>query len=213
MRYLIFGDVHGNLPALEKLLKLEKNNYDQIISHGDVVNYGPWSNECVDLLYSLENITCLSGNHEKNYINGEYIGSNEVAQKFFDFCYPKFTQFELIKLYEQSSHIENFEVTHTIHNKYIFPDTDWDEININNNYIIGHSHYQFDRFFGRHRLINTGSVGQNRKNISVAEYLIYDDKLGLVQLKSFIYDCEVVIEKMENENYPTICINYYKNKL
>ncbi len=213
MRYLIFGDVHGNLPALETLLKLEKDNYDQIISHGDVVNYGPWSNECVDLLYNLENIICLRGNHEDNYISGNYSGTNEVAKKFFDICYPGFDRFDLIRQYKERVSIENFEVVHTINNMYIFPDTDWTKFELSCNYIIGHSHYQFDRFKGNRRLINTGSVGQNRKEINKAQYIIYDNKLGLVQLKSFNYNYELVLEQMKSENYPEICINYYKSKI
>lgn len=212
MRYLIFGDVHGNLPALEKLLGLEKNNYDKIISHGDIINYGPWSNECVELLASLHDTVCLMGNHEVNYINGEYSGRNEIAKKFFKFCYPKFTRFDLIKKYKESVSIPHFEVTHTINNSYIFPDTDLDQIDLKCNCIIGHSHYQFDRFKGNHRLINAGSLGQNRKELNVAEYVMYDDKYGLIQLKSFIYDLDLVIKKMESEDYPDLCIDYYRNK-
>ena len=43
MRYLVFSDVHGNLPALEKVLNKE-NKVQGYINLGDVVNYGPWGN-------------------------------------------------------------------------------------------------------------------------------------------------------------------------
>ena len=45
----ILSDIHGNLPALEIVLKKIKN-YSKIIFLGDIVNYGPWSNECVQII-------------------------------------------------------------------------------------------------------------------------------------------------------------------
>lgn len=213
MRYVIFGDVHGNLPALEELLKVEKNNYDQLISHGDIVNYGPWSNECVQLLSTIPGIITLKGNHEINYINGNYSGSNEVAKTFFDFCYPKFSQFELIKEYGTNIHLKDFEVTHTIDNSYIYPDSDLSGFSLDKNFIIGHSHYQFDRNYEGKRIINTGSIGQNRKFINVAEYIVYDDDKNFIELKSFNYNIDTIINKMEQDKYPRLCLEYYQNKM
>ena len=51
----VFGDVHGNIIALEKLFDLEKNQTDLFICHGDVVNYAPWSNDCVAFLENQSN--------------------------------------------------------------------------------------------------------------------------------------------------------------
>lgn len=213
MRYLIFGDVHGNLPALEKLLKTERGNYDVLVSHGDVVNYGPWSNECVELLSGIpEGIVTLKGNHETNFLNGSYNGENITARTFFNFCYPKFTNSEIIKNYGESYDLEDFEVKHTIDDRYIYPDTDLSQFKLVKNYIIGHSHYQFDRFSNGRRIINTGSVGQNRKTINVAEYVMYDDVQKTIGIKSFDYNIDTVINKMESENYPQLCVDYYRNK-
>ena len=52
----VFGDVHGNLIALEKLFEIEKGTTDLFISHGDIVNYGPWTNECIALLKEISKI-------------------------------------------------------------------------------------------------------------------------------------------------------------
>ncbi|WP_029032989.1 metallophosphoesterase family protein [Salinimicrobium terrae] len=212
MRYLIFGDVHGNLPALEELFKFERNSYDQAICHGDVVNYGPWSNECVEFLDTLSDIFLLKGNHEEAFLRGIYPGKNEIAKSFFDFCFPKFIQKEKIRKYGSSFRAGNYVISHTIHQDYFYPDTDLTKYNIKRNSIIGHSHYQFDRKIGEFRIINTGSVGQNRKAINLAEYVIYDDDKDQVKLKSFLFDIDKVIDKMEDDGYPEICLNYYKNK-
>ena len=64
MRILIIGDIHGNLISLEKLLKIEESNYDLLVCHGDIVNYGPWSNECVELLRLKQNSIILNNNFD-----------------------------------------------------------------------------------------------------------------------------------------------------
>lgn len=212
MNYLVVGDIHGNLPALEKMLKIEKGNFDCLISHGDVVNYGPWSNDCVRLLDNLPNTITLKGNHEENVLKGAYTGKNEVANAFFDYCYPRFSEFDIIKRYQESYQLKSFIVKHTINDQYIFPDTDLAEIDLESNYIIGHSHYQFNRKKGNKRIINTGSLGQNRKFLNVAEYILYDQNKNEVQLKAFRYDIDQVIDKMIQEKYPSICLQYYQNK-
>ncbi|GAB3535595.1 metallophosphoesterase family protein [Pontibacter brevis] len=211
MRVLIFGDVHGNLPALEKMLAAA-GTVDKLICHGDVVNYGPWSNECVQLLQSL-GCSCLMGNHEGYFLEGNYPGEHPVARAFFDYCYPQFTQQEIISTYGSCLQLGDYQVQHTVNNKYIYPDTDISELDLKENYIIGHSHHQFsaESASGK-KLINTGSVGQNRKFINVINYVIYDTETAAVELKDLIYNVDVVIDKMKREGYPPVCVDYYANK-
>ena len=210
MRVLIFGDVHGNLPALEIALSRERGNFDRLVCHGDVVNYGPWSNECVQLLAGLDEITLLKGNHEEYFLSGIYPGQNEVARAFFDFCYPFFYHQESILNYASSLVCVDYTVQHTIQNRYIFPDTPL--LSIDKNYIIGHSHHQFKRIVDNFSLINTGSLGQNRKWINVIQYLIYDTDSNTISLKNVVYDHFIIINEMKLRKYPEICVNYYLNK-
>ena len=212
MKYLIFGDVHGNLPALEKLFRIEKGNYGLAICHGDVVNYGPWSNECVEYLDSLSDIVLLKGNHEEAFLSETYPGKNEVAKTFFNFCYPKFERKDNIQKYGSTFRAGGFQVSHTIGDMYLYPDSDLSKFQIKEDFFIGHSHYQFDRRVGDFKIVNTGSVGQNRKIINLAEYVIYDDYKKQVELKSFQFDIGKVIEKMDEEKYPQVCLDYYKKK-
>jgi predicted phosphodiesterase len=210
MRYLICGDIHGNLPALEIMLSKEKSNYDQFICHGDVVNYGPWSDDCVNFLNTIKDPILLKGNHEDYFLKGFYEGTNEIAKTFFDYCYARFSQFELINKYCDSFQIGNYKIQHTILNKYIFFDTKIESID--HDYIIGHSHQQFTRFIGNKRIINTGSVGQNRTFINSIEYIIYDDSKNHITFNNQIYDHQIIINKLVSESYPKDCINYYKSK-
>lgn len=210
MKLLIFGDVHGNLPALETVLKQENGNFDQLVCHGDVVNYGPWSNECVQLLAGLDEIILLKGNHEEYFLSGNYPGHNKVAKAFFDFCHPFFNQQESILTYASSAVCADYIVQHTIQDRYIFSDTE--PLSIDKNYIIGHSHYQFKRIVNNFNLFNTGSVGQNRKWINVIQYLIYDTTANVVSLKNVVYDHLIIINEMKLRKYPEICVNYYLSK-
>ena len=64
MRYGVLSDVHGNLHALQAVVAdLREHGVDRWLCTGDVIGYGPFPNECVDLLASL-GATVVAGNHE-----------------------------------------------------------------------------------------------------------------------------------------------------
>lgn len=209
----IFGDVHGNLIALEKLFKIEKDSTDLFISHGDIVNYGPWSNECIQFLNIQSNCKLLKGNHEHFFLEGNYGGTNTIAKSFFDFCYNIFDKKELVTLksYKDSITIDNYTIQHTIDNAYVFADTPLD-FEVSTNYVIGHSHQQFYRKIGNHFLYNTGSIGQNRQYINQSCYLKIDTDNKKVTLKSFLHNIDKVINQMKVFNYPKNCLEYYLSK-
>jgi predicted phosphodiesterase len=68
MRTLIIGDIHGCYDELQSLLeKFDPRDDDRIFSVGDVINRGPDSDKCVNLLKQL-NARTVMGNHEHWYI-------------------------------------------------------------------------------------------------------------------------------------------------
>lgn len=208
MKVLIYSDVHGNLVAFEKMLAVE-GKCDQYICLGDLVNYGPWSNECLELAISLPNSQFIMGNHEEAFIAGRYPGKNNLVQTFFQQTCKSFRYLREIKKFLNKTTLDNFICTHTILDRYIYPDTD---VKLDNNYLIGHSHYQFHYSNNGFNLYNAGSVGQNRMFINEINYLIYDSESKSIMMKSIIYDIEPVINQMIEEKYPKICIDYYLNK-
>lgn len=209
MKVLILSDVHGNLPALELVLKINFD-VDLIVSIGDVVNYGPWSNECVELLDTLDNVVLLSGNHEKAYLNGYYEGENIIARAFFEHCYPSFTKHNSISNYLEDYYINQSKFTHTIDGKYIYPDS---EINLINDIFIGHSHHLFIKYSNGFKLVNAGSVGQNRTNINEVNFVILDTKDGSIDLCSRNFNSSsLLISEMKKAKYPDICLNYILSK-
>jgi predicted phosphodiesterase len=60
----LISDIHGNLEALEAVLKdIQKNNVTEIYCLGDVVGYGPNPRECIDLVMQCKVV--LLGNHDQ----------------------------------------------------------------------------------------------------------------------------------------------------
>lgn len=207
-RFLVIGDIHGNLPALEMVLARERN-CDKIICHGDVVNYGPWSNECVDLLESRDAL-CLAGNHEIAFSEGAYKGPNQLVKMFTEKCLETFQRRTKIEKYGSQLTLEEYQIQHTIGDLYIFEDTPLEFIR--GNYIIGHSHQQFLRHIGGQVLVNTGSIGQNRRIINRSEYLLYDSDTSTVILKNCTHDVDLLIQEMKRQKFPAMCIEYYLSK-
>ncbi|MEI6083610.1 MAG: metallophosphoesterase [Verrucomicrobiota bacterium] len=68
MRYLVFGDVHGNLAALDAVLNdAQTRGIDGYFFVGDIVGYGPNPIECIDRLFALKQrglLAWVAGNHE-----------------------------------------------------------------------------------------------------------------------------------------------------
>lgn len=207
MNYYFLSDIHGNLPALEIVLKnIEKDS--TIIFLGDVVNYGPWSSECVELIDTIENKILIIGNHEKYYLKPELI-TNTLVKKFYDVTITNFKPFDLISNYLDRYDILSYQCIHTINNEKIFKDT---KVNIRNNFIIGHTHRQYINVVNKFKIINPGSVGQNRDNLNIISYCKLNNK-NFFEFFNIEYNASIVLKKMKYLKYPKECIEYYYSKL
>jgi len=64
MKYAIISDIHGNLQALEAVLKdIKREGADRIFCLGDIVGYGANPRECIEII-EQEEIPCVMGNHD-----------------------------------------------------------------------------------------------------------------------------------------------------
>jgi predicted phosphodiesterase len=64
MRYALISDIHGNLEALEAVLEdIVNRQVDRVLHLGDLINYGPEPDRCVDRIVDL-GINGVAGNHE-----------------------------------------------------------------------------------------------------------------------------------------------------
>jgi len=72
MKIAVFSDIHGNYQALKAILKKIGNDYDEIISLGDVIGLGPDSYECARTLLN-SNVRLILGNHDLYHTRGPEI--------------------------------------------------------------------------------------------------------------------------------------------
>jgi len=65
LRIAFFSDVHGNLPGLKQVLhEIKEREIDTVVCLGDLVQYGPEPEECIELLRNSE-IDCIQGNCDR----------------------------------------------------------------------------------------------------------------------------------------------------
>jgi putative phosphoesterase len=67
MRIAIITDIHGNAPALKAVLSAIDNrkDIDHIYCLGDMIGIGPNSNEVLHMLYSRNDTSMITGNHDE----------------------------------------------------------------------------------------------------------------------------------------------------
>ncbi len=66
----ILSDIHGNLPALEQALEMGgRLGVTRWVCLGDVIDGGPWNNECARLIRDRRIVT-VRGNHDVGFIDG-----------------------------------------------------------------------------------------------------------------------------------------------
>ena len=214
MRIVVFGDIHGNKYPLEYLLKNEKA--DIFVCLGDIVGYGPYNNECLDLVLKKDNISIVRGNHEDMFIKGQVDNNcSQLAKDFFQKSYSFFNKSYVEELNKIPSMIQldNTTFCHTLLNKHIYEDTILDPL-LKGNFFIGHSHTQFLRTNPSGFICNPGSLGQNRNPLKkqIAEYAIYNTEDSSIEFKNFDNKLIDFIEVLRTHNYSSDLIEYYKNK-
>lgn len=164
MRVGIVSDIHCNLPGLQRALEL-MGDIDALFCAGDVVYQYRWSNEVVELLRDL-GAYVVKGNHEEVLFGpaGERLRSQ-----------PNVRRDLLAWLDAQPYRLEvavdgkNVLMTHGSpwppYDEYHYPheavwaraaELDCDVL------IVGHTHFQMARRFGRVLVINPGSAGEPR---------------------------------------------------
>jgi len=74
-RYAILSDIHGNLHALDAVMGDLKDNLDNIVLLGDLIDYGMQSNEVTNYIkdnLSSKIICNIWGNHERAILTHDF---------------------------------------------------------------------------------------------------------------------------------------------
>lgn len=178
----LLSDIHGNLSALKNVIQvLEKEQPDQWICLGDLVGYGPFPGECIDLVREKEMIV-VKGNHDAG-VTGELTLKHfrNPNRKLIEITQNELSRDQISWLQSLPFTVENSEWI-SVHASPIEPES-WEYVqsafrarallnNIEQNIcFIGHTHrpaiisnqlgvQQFKK--GYKYIINPGSVGQSR---------------------------------------------------
>src|SRR5580693_5969847 len=104
MRYLVFGDVHGNLVALEAVLAAARaRGAEAYLFVGDLVGYGPNPLECLERLVPLAECGSMAwvlGNHDL-VVRGDIEPAGYSAEALQTLEWTR-------KLFEGNSEAKNF---------------------------------------------------------------------------------------------------------
>ena len=72
--------------------------------------------------------------------------------------------------------------------------------------------WKFWKYSNKYLLVNVGSVGQNRTNIDIIDYTLWDSESKEIKLCKKKFDSNILINEMISRKYPQICIDYIQTK-
>lgn len=201
MELIVFSDIHGNIYALEKAVKLMKNyNINNYLFLGDMAGYYYHQNECIELLQELPNIISLKGNHDDNFIkimnskkdikvlDEKYGNSYSLLKKRInknsENYFLSLQDYERNKIYEAYHGSPNNYLS-----EYVYPDNKKVSFpTVNTSYLfLGHTHYNMNEKYKDTRIVNPGSIGQPR-DYNSPSFCIVDFKTDNIETVRFEYN-------------------------
>jgi diadenosine tetraphosphatase ApaH/serine/threonine PP2A family protein phosphatase len=193
-------DIHGNLPALEAVLRDAGDRPGAYVLGGDYALFGAWPDETVTALRALPDATWIRGNGERWTAHPEDAPDNEVVQRAIAACRGALgdqTVAELDSLPEQAV-VDGTRYCHASpisDVRSFMPDPADDEPELlagvaEDRLVFGHTHFPFRRVSsGGIELVNPGSVGMPFDGDPRAAYALVHDN-GSVELRRVAYDHE-----------------------
>ena len=226
MRAAFISDIHGNLEALEVVLKyIDEQEIDRIYCLGDVVGYGPNPNECVDLVREKCRVV-LMGNHDYAAIgraNIDYF--NEYARRAAYWTMEQLTDENHAYLTSLPFTHQNDEIimlhaspTNPRHWYYVLSQHEAKiEMNafIQPLCFIGHSHvpviFSESQMFreevficvpGEKYIVNAGSTGQPRDGNPNSCFAVFDDEKRQIEYIRLKYNIQKTHKKIIKAGLP-----------
>ena len=209
-------DIHGNIDALDAVLhELEHEAVDVIAIGGDIA-WGAFPAEAADRVQSLGQRTLfIRGNADRELVVPVETTEPSWIDEVTTWCQAQLTE-------SQKTFLSELPLTQTVNagglGEVLFchatPRSD-DEIftAITPNeevaailseaeqelIVCGHTHTQFDRRIGNHRVVNAGSVGMPYEDAPGAYWAIISDE---VELRRTVYDFEAAARRMRKSHCP-----------
>lgn len=227
MKIAVISDIHGNIFALNAVLKaIKKQDVTYTICLGDLVGYGCNPNEVIERLRN-EKIPCIKGNYDASVVDKDYtfIRENEVNSFSLPWAIKNVTN-ENIKFLKELPNTITLEFNNKkiqfVHgsprriNEYLTEDYEKiDEVINEFNYdvlVCAHTHIPYVKIINSKIIINDGSVGKPKNGTPNATYLIIDitDDNLTPEIHSVSYDYKEIMNTMKNLNFPEKLIKSYE---
>ncbi|MDN3694562.1 metallophosphoesterase [Chryseobacterium tructae] len=238
----VFSDIHGNLPALEVVLKdIEQRGISQRFCLGDLVDFAPWGNEVIERIKSL-NIPCILGNHDERIAFDLPVfplskhSEEETEARFIAIDHSKkhITEENKKFLSELPFHLKlnykignkhwNIQLVHSSlesNDTYLY-ESENDEVFMNiledskaNVVIMGHTHLSFTKQFENKKwAINCGSVGRSKEENRLASYVILtlDEEKIIPEMVQLSYPIEETARQIKESGIPNYYADFLRNK-
>jgi putative phosphoesterase len=96
MRIVVITDIHANLPALDAMLEvIRQDRYEEIFHTGDAIGIGPYPNECLERLLNTRNVSFVMGNHDAWLVDGFPDSPSEWMNKGSEFEHQLWTHLQI----------------------------------------------------------------------------------------------------------------------
>ncbi len=218
MRILVLSDIHGNFPALQRVLE-DAGSVDAVWCLGDLVGYGAQPNECIAQVAALPNLHCVRGNHDaavlgnfdleafnreaRDSIRWTMEALNSAGRHFLE-SLPELVELDLVTLVHGSPRSPEWEYVLDLY-------TAQQNLKCIKTPLcfIGHTHQPVAFFFGEQgraqwlvpqpdseqrfptpALVNPGSVGQPRDHDPRAAYALFDSETLIWRSCRVAYDVQ-----------------------
>jgi predicted phosphodiesterase len=216
MRVAALADIHGNLPALESVLRdVEREQPDLVVFCGDVAS-GPMPAETIDVLRAVPRARFVRGNADRGLID-EFDGKppGTMPGPFAEWCARQIDrgQRDFLAGFESAVAIDGVDGLGDVLFCHAIPGDDTTVFTgetpaervralmagVDADVVVcGHTHMQFDRMVDRLRIVNPGSVG-----MPYGEPGAYWAMLGPdVQLRRVDYDREAAARRIRQKDWP-----------
>ena len=219
MRVAAMYDIHGNLPALQAVLReIEPEGVDTIVVGGDVA-WGPFPAETIDVLRNVEHAKLIRGNADREVARrlGVEDGLDDVTAAINEWVADQLMD-------DQREWLANLDMTFAtkVHGlgPVLFchgsPRSDEEVItpispaqrlaealrDVTPRIVVcGHTHMQFERDVGQHHVINAGSVGMPYEGRSGAYWALLGPR---IELRTTDYDIDKAAKLMRGTGCPHV---------
>jgi len=204
----VISDVHGNIVALDAVLK-DMRPVDVVVCAGDVVGYNPRPGECIDRI-SEQSIPSIEGNHDRAVVTDEYPGFNDMAAAGVRYTQEQLSDEQMAWLADlpvEQTHLDGrVKVVHghpDDPDRYVRPESfSADLLGDEELLVMGHTHVQHHEIYDDGMAVNPGSVGQPRDRDHRAAYSIVDLDAREVEEHRVEYDTDEVIHEVVDAGLP-----------